>query len=59
MKLLIDIDEQSDKGKLTIGFLKEMGFDAKQMPSAADYAFPSDKKIDNQVLNYLLDEAEV
>ncbi len=59
MKLLIDIDEHSTKGKLTLNLLKEMGLDAKEMPSAKDYAFPSNRKITSEELNYLLDEAEL
>lgn len=59
MKLLIDIDENSKKGKLTLDLLKELGFDSKEMPSATDYAFPSNRKISSEELNYLLDEAEI
>ena len=59
MKFLIEVDQQTEKGKLTIGLIKEMGFEIIEMPSAADFALPSDKKINGEVLNYLLDEAEI
>lgn len=59
MKLLIDIDEHSKRGKLTLDLLKEMGIDAKEMPSSTDYAFLSNRKISSEELNYLLDEADV
>ncbi len=59
MKLLIDIDEHSTKGKLTIDLIKELGFVTTEIPSATDYAFPSKRKITSEELNYLLDEAEV
>ena len=59
MKYLIDINEQSKKGKLAINMLKEMGITAQQMPAAVSFAVPSAKKITSNELNYLLDEADI
>ncbi len=58
MKLLIDIDEQSSKGKLTIDLLKELGFKTEEI-TENNYAFSSSRKITSEELNNLLDEDEL
>jgi hypothetical protein len=55
LKLLIDIDENSKKGKLALHLLKELGLDTTELPSAIDYALPAKRKISDEELNFLLE----
>jgi hypothetical protein len=53
------MDESSKNGKLKLDLIMELGINSKEMPSASDYAFPSNRKISSGEINYLLDEAEI
>jgi hypothetical protein len=59
MKFVIDIDEKSSKGKLTLDLIKELGFNAKKISNEINYGLPSSRKISTEELNNLLDEDEL
>ena len=54
---MVEIDEKSQKGRLTIDLLKEMGFMPLQLPSLKEWGMPSSRKASADEIKALLYEA--